>query len=64
MAGQLAFEINRVVVHKVLAGILDPDKEQIDLIGDLEKAIKGDSNFDDIFKTEEEKKKAETKWEM
>ena len=63
MAGQLAFEINRVVVHKVLADILDPDLEQIDTIGDMEKAIKGNSNFDDIFDTEEDMKKAEKKWE-
>ena len=63
MAGQLAFEINRAVVHKVLAEFLDPDQEQIDTICDMEKAIKGMSNFDDVFKTKEDMKKAEKKWE-
>ena len=63
MVGQLAFELNRAVVHKVLANILDPDQEQIDTIGDMEKAIEGISNFDDIFKTKEDKKNAEKKWE-
>ena len=63
MAGQLAFEINRAFVHKVLAEFLDPDQEQIDTICDMEKAIKGMSNFDDVFKTKEDMKKAEKKWE-
>ena len=61
--GQLALEINRAVVHKVLEGIVDPDEEQINTIGDMEKAFKGKSNFDDIFENEEDMKKAKEKWE-
>ena len=61
--GQLAFEINRAVVHKVLNGIIDPDEEQVNTIGDMEKAFEGESNYDDIFEKEEDLKKAEERWE-
>ena len=56
--GQLAFEINRAVVHKVLDGIVDPDEEQINTIGDMEKAFEGESNYDDIFEKEDNVNKA------
>ena len=37
--GQLAFELNRAVVHKVLDGIVDADEQQVNSIGDMERAI-------------------------
>ena len=61
--GQLAFEINRAVVHKVLNGIIDPDEEQVNSIGDMEKAFEGESNYDDIFEKEEDLNKAMERWE-
>ena len=61
--GQLAFELNRAVVHKVLDGIVDADEQQVNSIGDMEKAFEGESNYDDIFEKEEDLNKAIERWE-
>ena len=61
--GQLAFELNRAVVHKVLDGIVDADEQEVNSIGDMEKAFKGKSNYDDIFEKEEDVNKAMERWE-
>lgn len=63
IAAHLGHKINEAVISKVLANIVDFEQEHISTIGDMEKAILGKRNYEDIFKTEEDKKKAELNWE-
>lgn len=62
MEVQLAFQIYQAIIHYVLSNT-DPEQEHICTIGDMEKALRGKSNFADIFNTEDDKQKAELKWE-
>ena len=63
MKAQLAFETRNAIIDKVLTGLVDPDAF-ITCVKDLEKAIRVEPDYDDVFKTEEYRKLAESRWEQ
>lgn len=65
LKGQLAFKTQNAIIKKVLEGLETPDCHNIIHladIDDLEMAIQRKPGYDDIFKTEEIRKSAESKW--
>ena len=60
VAGQIAFEVDKAVLKKVLEGIQVPDAKELS-IGAMEKAINGERNYTDIF-TEKQREHAERQW--
>ena len=65
VAGQVAFEVDKAVLKCVMEAIERPDYEDLHIfnIFNMEKAIRREDNYKDIF-TEEECKKADSHWEM
>ena len=59
--GQFAFQMNRLIVDKVLNELIDSN-EYVATISDMEKAIKGKPYYGEVFKTERNRESAERAW--
>lgn len=61
--GQVAYEVESAIVKKVLAGLTKSQDPHINSIVQLEKAIKGKTNYADAFETDEDRESAKHEWE-
>ena len=59
--GQVAYVVENAIVNEVLAGLTNSNPH-INSIVELEKAIKGKSNFVDVFNTNEDRECAGRRW--
>ncbi len=64
IVGQVAFEIDQKVLNKVMQGIGDPYSLAVHNIAQLEKAIAGVHNFEDVFASEDERKEVGRRWDQ
>lgn len=63
MVGQLAYEIDKEVLHNVLSDMVDVKEKCVCSISDMKSAIKGKDNYDDIFEDENDRLRAKKKWD-
>ena len=62
VVGQIAFEMDEVVLNFVLKGIGSREDLAIFNISAMEKAIGNKDNYSDVFKSETERRKVEMRW--
>ena len=63
MVGQLAHEIDKEVLHHVLSDLIDVNEKHVYGISNMEKAIKGKRNYNDILEHEDDRLRARKKWD-
>ena len=62
VVGQIAFEMDKVILDVVLKGIGSREDLAIFNISAMEKAIEKKGNYSDVFKSEDERRKVEMRW--
>lgn len=62
VVGQIAFEVDQVVLDSVLKGIGSPEELAIFTISAMERAIKKRDNYSDAFRSEAERQEVEKRW--
>ena len=64
VVGQIAFEVDQVVLDVVLKGIGSPEELAIFTISAMERAIKKKDNYLDAFRSEAERQEVEKRWNV